>query len=57
MTDSQYVKLTHFLYRLKVVHGNDFLNGTLRKHSSLAKALLEYEKKHIIELEREILID
>lgn len=54
MTDLQYTKLTRFLYRLKIVHGNDFLNATLRKHHKIAKALIDYEKQHIIDIEREL---
>lgn len=53
ITGYQYSRCCHFLWKLKVVHGNDFLNVTLRNHPIIKNALLAYEKEHIIELERE----
>lgn len=52
--DLTYSKIVRFLHRLKIVHGNDFLNVSLRKHPKLYNCLLNYEKEHIIDLEREI---
>lgn len=49
-----YSKIAHFCWKIKVIHGNDFLNATLRKHPIIKNALLNYEKNRIIELEREI---
>lgn len=49
-----YSRIAHFCWKLKVIHGNDFLNTTLRKHPTIKNALLDYEKNHIMELEREI---
>lgn len=54
MTQTQYIKVIRFLECLKIHNGNIFLNKTLRNHSQLNQALLDYEKEHIIELEREI---
>lgn len=50
----QYSRIAHFCWKLKIIHGNDFLNATLRKHPIIKNALLNYEKHNIIELEREI---
>lgn len=55
LQDSDYIRISHFFARMKFLHGNDFVNATLRRHSELKKALIEYESKHILELEREIL--
>lgn len=55
MTDSQFIRLAHFYYRVKVLHGNDAVNASLIKHPALRKCLLDYERKRILELEREIL--
>lgn len=54
MNSTQYVKVIRFLECLKIHNGNIFLNKTLRNHSRLNQALLDYEKEHILELEREI---
>ena len=54
ITGYQYSRISHFCHHIKIVHGNDFLNTTLRKHPIIKNALLDYEKQHIIELEREI---
>ena len=54
MTDEQYLKIAIFFCNMKYLHGNDFVNSTLRRHSALAKSLIEYEKNRIIELEREL---
>lgn len=54
LNDFKYIQIVKFLHRLKIVHGNDFLNATLRKHPKIAKALIDYEKDHIIQLEREL---
>lgn len=50
----EYVSVIRFLECLKIHNGNIFLNKTLRNHPQLNQALLEYEKHHILELEREI---
>lgn len=54
MTSTQYVKVIRFLECFKIHNGNISLNKTLHNHSELHQALLEYEKNHILELEREI---
>ena len=54
LNDFKYIQIVKFLHRLKIVHGNDFLNVTLRNHPKIKDSLIEYEKRHIIELEREI---
>lgn len=50
----QYSQIAHFCWKLKVIHGNDFLNATLRRHPIIKNALTDYEKQRIIDLEREI---
>lgn len=54
MTDQQYLQLALLFCNMKFIHGNDFVNSTLRRHSALNKMLIEYEKNRIIELEREL---
>ena len=54
ITGIDYSRIAHFCWKIKVIHGNDFLNTTLRNHPIIKNALLEYEKQHILELEREI---
>lgn len=55
MNYSEYIKITSFLQRLKHVHGGGFVDATLRRHSKLKNALQEFEKKHILDIETEIL--
>lgn len=58
LTDLQYVKIVRFLECVKIVHGNEFLISTLRRHKRLYYALQDYEKTHIIDLESDFnLID
>lgn len=49
-----YSQIAHFCWKMKVIHGNDFLNVTLRNHPKIKNALTEFEKSRILELEREI---
>ena len=55
MTDLEYKKIIRFLECLKIHNGNIFLNKTLKNHSQLNQALIEYEKERLSEIEREIL--
>ena len=54
ITATDYIAISSFFYRMKIIHGNDFLNVTLRKHPLIKIALTDYERDHIMELEREI---
>lgn len=54
MTDAQFIKIALFFCNLKYLHGNDYVNSTLRRHSALNSKLKEYEKSYILELEREL---
>ena len=54
ITGYQYSRIAHFCQHMKIIHGNDFLNVTLRKHPLIKIALTDYERDHIMELEREI---
>ena len=54
MSDEQFKRIAEFFCNLKFLHGNDFVNSTLRRHSALNKKLLEYEKQRIIDIEREL---
>lgn len=51
----QYIRISSFLRRMKYIHGADFVNSTLRRHYELKNALTEFEKNHILDLEREFL--
>lgn len=51
MTKKNYDIIAEFLGKLKVIHGPEFVNATLNRHKDLYKALLEYEKSAITELE------
>lgn len=52
---TDYITISSFFHRMKIIHGNDFVNTTLRKHPEIKKALLDFEKQRIIKIEREIL--
>lgn len=54
MSDTQFMKIALFFCNLKYLHGNDYVNSTLRRHSALNNKLKEYEKSYILELEREL---
>lgn len=53
LTELEYKKIVRFLQCYKIHNGNISLNKTLRNHPKLHNLLLEYEKKHILDLERE----
>lgn len=50
----RYFEIGLFVQQMKYIHGNDFVNSTLRRHSKILNFLTDYEKKHILDLEREI---
>ena len=51
---TDYIVISSFFYRMKVLHGNDFVNVTLRNHPIIKNALLDFEKKRIFKIEGEI---
>ena len=51
LTNKQYNEITQFFSSLKVLHGPEFVNATLNRHRDLQKALIDYEKNVITELE------
>lgn len=51
MTDTEYTKIARFFEKLKIIHGPEFVNATLNRHRLIQKALLDYEKSAITELE------
>lgn len=53
LTDLEYKKIIRFLECFKIHNGNMSLNKTLHNHSKLNQLLIDYEKEHIIEIERE----
>lgn len=40
---------------MKYIHGGEFVNATLIRHTKIRQALVDYEKTAIIDLESEIL--
>ena len=54
ISDLQYQKIARLIRNMKYIHGGDFVNSTLIRHSKLRQALLDYEKTAIIDLEGEI---
>ena len=57
MTSGQYFRAARFCRSMKYIHGADFVNASLNRHSDLKKALTKYEREHILELEREVLTE
>ena len=55
ITSIQYARIARFFSNMKAIHGPDFVNSTLIRHSKLKQALLDYEKTFIIDTESEIL--
>lgn len=49
-----YRDIIQLLTDLRIVHGPEFVNGTLLRHQVLRRALLDYEKRAIIDLESSI---
>lgn len=54
ITDTQYYKIGRLIRNMKYIHGGEFVNATLIRHSKLRQALVDYEKTAIIDLESEI---
>lgn len=55
ISSTDYIAISSFFHRMKIIHGNDFVNVTLRNHPKIKDALLNYEKERIMKIEREIL--
>ena len=36
ITATDYIAISSFFYRMKIIHGNDFVNTTLRNHPDTA---------------------
>lgn len=54
LDNTEYVKIIRFLECFKIHNGNIALNRTLVNHPKIHKALLNYEKVRIMEIERVI---
>lgn len=52
---SIYMRLIEVLSAVKLVGGNVFLNKTIHNHPKVKEFMLEYLKRDILDLEREIL--
>lgn len=52
---SIYMRLIEVLSAVKLVGGNVFLNKTIHNHPKVKDFMLDYLKRDIIDLEREIL--
>ena len=54
ISDLQYQKIARLFRNMKYIHGGEFVNATLIRHSRLKQALQDYEKTAIIDLVGEI---
>lgn len=52
---TQYFEIARTLQMMKYIHGVDFVNGTLVRHPDIRNALLDYEKRYIIDLENDLI--
>lgn len=52
---SIYMRLIEVLSAVKLVGGNVFLNKTIHNHPKVKEFMLDYLKRDILDLEREIL--
>lgn len=55
LTDLEYDRISRRLEKMKVIHGPEWVNATLIRHKHIRNALLEYEKRYIIDLESELI--
>lgn len=51
LSENEYLKLAIFFTNMKYIHGNDFVNSTLKRHPEIRNALIEYEKEFILRVE------
>lgn len=54
LTSTEYFKIASHIQMMKYIHGADFVNATLLRHSVLRNALLDYEKRFIIDTESDL---
>ena len=54
LSDIEYDRIVRRLEKMRIVHGPEWLNATLIRHVSIRQALLDYEKRYIIDLESEL---
>ena len=52
LSDIEYDRIVRRLEKMRIVHGPEWLNATLIRHVSIRQALLDYEKRYIIDLEK-----
>lgn len=51
LSDNEFLQLAHFFQNMKYIHGAEFVNATLRRHSEIRRALIDYENQFIIRVE------
>lgn len=51
MSELEYLQIGSFFQALKAIHGPEFVNATLKRHKRLYLALMDFEKKYIVDLE------
>lgn len=51
---AEYLDIGDFIIAMKAIHGPEFVNSTLVRHKILRLALLEFEKRYIIDVESEL---
>lgn len=55
LSDIEYRRIAHTFELMKYIHGGEWVNATLSRHRDIRNALLDYEKRYIIDLESSLI--
>lgn len=55
ISDLEFTRISRFFEKLKVLHGPEYVNATLKRHKDIYLALQDYEKRYIIDLESNLI--
>lgn len=55
LSDLEFSRISRFFEKLKVLHGPEYVNATLKRHKDIFIALQDYEKRYIVDLESNLI--
>lgn len=55
LTNLEFCRIAKYLGYMKIIHGPEWLNATLKRHKDIYLALQDFEKRYIIDLESNLI--
>lgn len=55
LSDLEFSRISRFFEKLKILHGPEYVNATLKRHKDIFIALQDYEKRYIVDLESNLI--